>query len=434
MKILVITGLYPPYHLGGYEIRNKNIIDALACRGHTIKVLSSKTSRKGEFAGDNSGYAVIRKLHSRSKSPALIDRMTQHRLTRPLGLGLVFLREVCADLRDLRLIERTIKTFAPDVIYLGHILPLTRTLLPFLADCDTPIVFDEGGIGSSLTREKKGLWYRFAEDDWVESAFIKALKMVIVHLLGILSKGRLKAAWVWPENVHIFYNSALNQRIARAKGVPFLDEGVIHSGIDLDKFNYSPKMPFGSPLTVILPGRITPPKGQLDAVRLTGELVKAGVETKLLLVGEKWDSSYMAQIEGIISRDELGERVVFLPMIGHDQLPGYYHQADVCFFPSYHHTGFSRIPVEAMACGCIVLSYGNEGSDEIIEDGVTGLLVSGGDIEAVKALIEGLIAQPERAKQIRVEARRKVEMDLSMAHYVDKIEYVLNRAVSDIHD
>ncbi len=434
MKILVITGLYPPYHLGGYEIRNKNIIDSLARRGHEIMVLSSITSRKGTLADDDPGYVVVRKLHSRSKSPTWIDRMTEHRLTRPLGLGLVFLREVCADLRDLRLIERTIKTFAADVIYLGHILPLTRTLLPFLADFDTPIVFDEGGIGSSLTREKKGLWYRFAEDDWIESAFIKALKNITVYLMGIFSKGRLKAAWAWPKKVHIFYNSALNQRIAREKGVPFVDEGVIHSGIDLDKFNYSPKTPFGSPLTIILPGRITPPKGQLDAVRLTGELVKAGVETKLLLVGEKWDSTYMAQIERTISGDNLGEKVVFLPMIEHDQLPDYYHQADVCFFPSYHHTGFSRIPVEAMACGCVVLSYGNEGSDEIIEDGVTGLLVLEGDIEAAAALIEGLIARPERVNQIRVEARRKVEEDLSMAHYVDKIEYVLNRAVSDIHD
>ncbi len=434
MKILVITGLYPPYHLGGYEIRNKNIIDALACRGYDITVLSSTTACKGELADDNPGYDVIRKLHSRSKSLTWMDRMTERRLTRPLGLGLVFLREVCADLRDLRLIERTVKTFAPDVIYLGHILPLTRTLLPFLANFEIPVVFDEGGIGSSLTREKKGLWYRFAEDDWVESAFIKALKMVIVHLMGLLSKGRLKSAWAWPNKVHIFYNSALNQSIAREKGVPFIDEGVIHSGIDLDKFVYSPKTLFGEPLTIILPGRITPPKGQLDAVRLMGELVKAGVEVKLMLVGEKWDATYMAQIERTISGDNLGEKVVFLPMIGHDQLPDYYYQADVCFFPSYHHTGFSRIPVEAMACGCVVLSYGNEGSDEIIKDSVTGLLVSEGDIESAAALIEGLITQPERLTQIRAEARRQVEEDLSMVHYVDKIEYILNRAVSDIHD
>jgi hypothetical protein len=41
MRILAITNLYPPHHIGGYELACQEAVEAFKTRGHHIKVLTS---------------------------------------------------------------------------------------------------------------------------------------------------------------------------------------------------------------------------------------------------------------------------------------------------------------------------------------------------------------------------------------------------------
>jgi glycogen(starch) synthase len=41
MKILVLTNLYPPHYVGGYELRCAAITEALRQHGHEVNVLTS---------------------------------------------------------------------------------------------------------------------------------------------------------------------------------------------------------------------------------------------------------------------------------------------------------------------------------------------------------------------------------------------------------
>src|SRR5437870_5404347 len=41
MKILVISNLYPPHYVGGYELHCEQITEGLRARGHEIQVLTS---------------------------------------------------------------------------------------------------------------------------------------------------------------------------------------------------------------------------------------------------------------------------------------------------------------------------------------------------------------------------------------------------------
>ena len=127
MKILVISAHYPPFHLGGYEIRVKNIIDQLSCRGYEICVLTNKTLDKNKQDNQKQNYSVIRKLHTRHQAK-------------------FFPKEIQFDLLDTRLLEKQIQVFKPDVIYLGHTYPLSKALLPYLAAQNIPLVYDEGGL------------------------------------------------------------------------------------------------------------------------------------------------------------------------------------------------------------------------------------------------------------------------------------------------
>jgi glycosyltransferase involved in cell wall biosynthesis len=87
--------------------------------------------------------------------------------------------------------------------------------------------------------------------------------------------------------------------------------------------------------------------------------------------------------------------------------------------------GFSRIPLEAMASGCLMITYGNEGSIEVITNNETGFIVSEGDFEGISSIIQEVIENPEKYKKICRAARKVVEQNHSMEIYVNKIETFL---------
>ena len=99
---------------------------------------------------------------------------------------------------------------------------------------------------------------------------------------------------------------------------------------------------------------------------------------------------------------------------------------DICLFLSRHQTGFSRVPLEAMATGCLLLTYGKEGSDEILRNGENGFLIPEGDISAAADLITALLNRPEMVTNIIRQARNDIETDYSMNSYIEKIEKLLS--------
>jgi glycosyltransferase involved in cell wall biosynthesis len=338
---------------------------------------------------------------------------------------LIFVREVLFDLWDTRFIDRQIKQFKPDVIYLGHITILTRALMPYLSACSNPIISDEGGSGLIDSWEERGIWYKFIEEYKSHIFLINALKPIIVSFICALSAQRIKPQWSWPGKMRIIFNSELNYQNAITKGVPVKGAIMIHSGIDTKKFNFSRRPCLGSPLLIIVPGRIEPRKGQIDAVRLLANLGESGTDAKIIFVGENWVTSYCQVVKNEIKALSNEDKVEFLPMAEHEKLVDLYHQSDICFFPSYFKTGLSRIPLEAMASGCIVISYGNEGSDEVICDKQTGFLVSPADYSGIIHIINGLVSNPEKVKAIIQSARKRIEENNSMGRYVDRIEEII---------
>ncbi|HUM49674.1 MAG TPA: hypothetical protein PLX92_05655, partial [Anaerolineaceae bacterium] len=111
MRILTISAYYPPYSYGGYEIRVSNIMDALAARGHALCVLTTKPDPTMKTAHTDFAYPVRRVLYGASRKMRFFDRLTTYRLTHGIGVGLVFLREIHNNMRDLAQVEREINAF-----------------------------------------------------------------------------------------------------------------------------------------------------------------------------------------------------------------------------------------------------------------------------------------------------------------------------------
>lgn len=406
MKILVISAQYPPFHSGGYELRVKNIVDGLAERGHLLRVLTTKPRRQQKQTPAPLPYAVYRVLHNRYTAR-------------------FFPKEVLFDLLDTKVLETHIQEFKPDVVYLGHTYTLSKALLPYLAGCSIPLVYDEGGNGLKGAWTERGRWFQFSGDYASRFRILNWLKPFVIKTVLKIGQGRIKPAWSWPKDMKVIINSQGNLDTLFEMGIPIRNAAVIHSGIDTQKFSFKPRPGIEKDLTIISPGRLEPRKGQLDAVQLIALLRQAGFNAKLILIGEKRSAGYYQNILQTIREFSVNDQVSIHPMVSQDELVAYYHQADICFFPSVQTTGFSRIPLEAMACGCIVIGYGFEGSDEIIINRENGFLVSEGDVNQVGKTILDLKDNPKLMKNIVISARSFIEKEHDLMSYIEKIEEII---------
>lgn len=425
INILTLSAFYPPYSYGGYENRVCDVMDRLTSRGHQVTVLTTQPDASLKIGPVEHSYPVIRKLHGTRRGMSWAERLTTKTSTKLLGVGLVFMRQIWRDLYDLRLIDHTIRTFHPDIIYLGNILPLTRSLFPFLTSVQFPLALDDGGKTMEMVYEERGFWYRFLEEINPSSALVRWMKDIFVSVICFISARRLKSSWFWPEKINVIFNNYRSHQSFFSTAIPFHSSAVIHSGLDLEKFSFEPGPHAGQPLRIIVPGRIEPNKGQLDAVRLSAMLQQAKVDHHMTIVGDRWNTDYANQLEAEVTKLDLGERVRILPMQDKASLIELYHQSDICFFPSCHKTGFSRISLEAMACGCVFISYGNEGSNEIVRNEEIGFLVETGNLSQTLELIHNLAENRAEIEKVTKAARQELEQQYSIYKYIDQIESFL---------
>ena len=135
---------------------------------------------------------------------------------------------------------------------------------------------------------------------------------------------------------------------------------------------------------VMLPGRLTPWKGQSVLIEALGRLGRDDI--RCILVGDdQGRTGYKKRLTAEIARLGL-ESVVH--MVGHcNDMPAAYMLADVVVSASTDPEAFGRVAAEAQALGRLVVATDHGASRETVIDNVTGWLVAPGDAQA---LAEGL--------------------------------------------
>ncbi len=138
-------------------------------------------------------------------------------------------------------------------------------------------------------------------------------------------------------------------------------------------------------LEVFFTGRLSPEKG----VR---ELAAATSGMNLVVTGDG-PLRELVPTRGFVTRDEL-ERC--------------YSRAAVVVCPSLSE-GFGVVCAEAMAHGKPVVASAVGGLANLIQDGHTGVLVPPGDVQALRAAIAELLADPDRRRRLGAAARQRIE-------------------------
>ena len=137
-----------------------------------------------------------------------------------------------------------------------------------------------------------------------------------------------------------------------------------------------------------------------------------GVDFTLDLLGGDADGRRQRMRE---LADELGigERVRFLGVVDHGEIPRHLAAADLTVLCS-HNEGIPGSRMEAMAVGTPVLGPRVTGVPELVEEGVSGWLADPGRTDEFVAAMEAILADPAEAARRAANARAVVEARYDM--------------------
>jgi starch synthase (maltosyl-transferring) len=172
----------------------------------------------------------------------------------------------------------------------------------------------------------------------------------------------------------------------------------------------------GAPL-VLVPAR-------LDAQKGHGTLLRAAVDVPAAVFVLAGEGPERAALEALAADLGVGDRVRFLGR--RDDIPELLAACDVFALPSLYE-GSSLAVLEAMAARRPIVSSAIPGTDELIEDGRTGLLVPPGDAGGLAAALRRLLGDPELAARLANAARERVELDLTRTAMTTRVEGVYRR-------
>jgi glycosyltransferase involved in cell wall biosynthesis len=197
-------------------------------------------------------------------------------------------------------------------------------------------------------------------------------------------------------------STASSLDIQRLLGYPAQRVTVIYPGVDLKRF--SPAVPasgIDSPYVLAVAGA--------DPTKNVETLIKAFARVpsslrdrhKLILVG---DLRRRPELGELVKELGLGAQTVFAGIVSDEQLIELYQHAAVFVFPS-RYEGFGLPVLEAMACGCPVVSSNASSLPEVV--GSAGFLRDPSDVDGFAEDITLLLSDASRRKQLRDQGVRR---------------------------
>lgn len=176
----------------------------------------------------------------------------------------------------------------------------------------------------------------------------------------------------------------------------------------------------GRPL-VLTPARLDVQKGH----RVLFEAIREVPDALFLLAGEGPERE---ALEALAEELGIAERVRFLGR--REDVPELLAACDVFALPSLYE-GSSLAVLEAMAARIPVVSSAIGGTDELIEDGRSGLLVPPGDAEALAAALRRVLGDEELRRGLAARARERVEEGLTREQMAERVTGVYRELLGE---
>jgi len=214
---------------------------------------------------------------------------------------------------------------------------------------------------------------------------------------------------------------------------------VIPMGIDPEKFQvtefFDIKKKFQTRHLILSVGRLIDWKGTIHLINAMPDVIRQFPDTVLLIIGAGPEK------ETLVNRAHklgLENRIHFPGVVDTEDLPSYYHAADVFVLPSINKCGKTEalgvVLLEAMASGCPVIGSNVGGIPDIIIDGETGFLVPEQRPEILAEKIVQLLLDDNLREQFRqnglIRVRDKFSWEKVSKDFGDVFDLVLTNHIN----
>lgn len=272
-------------------------------------------------------------------------------------------------------------------------------------------------------------------------AMVRARKPLVWHLHDIIDPPRFSRLNIKADVV--LANRCVERVLAvsRATADAFVRQGgdpakvhVVYNGIDpaaIDAFAPSSEQLRreigldGVPVIGCF-SRLAEWKGQHVLIEAVGGL--PGVH--LLLVGGALfgEQAHEQSLRDLVKARGLMSRVHFLGQ--RDDVSALMQCVDLIVHPSTAPEPFARTLIESMLAGRPPIASACGGVPELIESGRTGYLFPPGDVAALRAILQRLLASPDEVARVAVAAREHARRHFSLPAFVDAVTAHLHDAAT----
>ena len=380
MRVVMLSNSFPP-EVGGIQEHVSNLAQTLARQGHQLKIVTVRRNKSERVRDTFAGLDVTRVPH----------------LNLPKTLTAQYLAVTTA-----LLIARRIRGQA-DVVHYHTFWPDAFTA--FIVNKFMPTVYTahESRFLIMAEQPKSKRW----------------LKLALRPFQGILAP------------------STELLEVTRQLGVSAERSAFIANAVDANKFRPdvtrgTVRARYGIPMDhylILCPRRLVPKNGLEFLIESLPLIRRRFSDVSVLIAG---DGPEKEKLQARARELGFQDSVIFAGNQDNNDLPWFYADADIVAIPSLKEAT-SIAGLEAMASARAVVATNVGGLPEIIEDGVSGLLVPPRDPGALSVAIARLLETPELRKQLGLAARSCVERKFTWEQVASETTTAYERAIAVWH-
>lgn len=383
MKILMISGVFPPRGFGGTTAVSHTLAKKLVERGHEVTVYTTDV-------GDDRGSRL------NVQGTKIINGINVHYF-KNISNSLAFKHRLFLPIRMISAIRKDIANF--DIIHIHGFRGVQDVITHHYAPkYNIPYVLHgHGSIPRSVSK--------------------KGIKRIFDVLFGyrIIRDASKLIAVSKEEGEHYKQMGAGSEKIS-----------VIYNGMDIESFKNLPKYErfrkkYGINGRMILYlGRINKSKGIDFAIRAFSKLIEEVDDVILVIAGP--DDGYKTELEKLMEKLNIRDKVKFTGHVNEDDKISAYVDADLFVHTVRYMGGVGLTPLEAILSGTPVIV--TEECGEVIKEAKCGYLVEYGDIEGLKEKMKWVIENPEEGEEMVERGKWYIEENLTWDKVVRRVEEV----------
>jgi phosphatidylinositol alpha-mannosyltransferase len=193
---------------------------------------------------------------------------------------------------------------------------------------------------------------------------------------------------------------------------------IVPNGVLVERFERAEPASLPDGRRLLFVGRLDRRKGFPIALRTFGRLAQEFPDLWLVVAGDGPERGALTALPTWVR-----SRVHMAGRVDYRDLPPLHAAADVFIAPSLGGESFGMVLVEAMAAGVPVVASRTAGYDEVVRDGVDGLLVTPGDPSAAAEAVRRILRDPVLAGRLTASGRDRARV-FSWDVVTDRLEGV----------